>query len=60
MSRSPWLLVAVNDLTPAEAEPIRADKAECSLSTFMNLALSIPFAHISDNSSTMVVCGVMG
>jgi hypothetical protein len=34
--------------------------AECSASTLMNRAASVPSAHISESSSTTCVCRVIG
>ncbi len=56
----PWDEVAVNDRAPATEAPMQEAMAECSDSTLMNWASSVPSAHISDSSSTTCVCGVIG
>ena len=53
-------VVAVKDLDPATEEAMMLAMAECSDSTLMNLASISPSAHNRDNSSTIVVWGVMG
>ena len=60
MRASPWDEVAVKVRAPATEAPMQAAMAECSDSTLMNLASSVPSAHISERSSTTWVCGVMG
>jgi hypothetical protein len=60
MSAKPWEEVAVNALEPAADAPITHAMAECSDSTITNLALRRPSEHISESSSTINVCGVMG
>jgi hypothetical protein len=57
---NPWDEVAVKVLTPLLAAPIRAAKAECSLSTRKYLASKVPSAQYSESRSTIWVCGVMG
>ena len=60
ISASPWDEVAVKVRAPAAEAPMQAAMAECSDSTLMNLALSVPSAHISERSSTTWVWGVIG
>ena len=57
---NPWDEVAVNARAPATEAPMQEAMAECSDSTLMNLASSVPSEHISERSSTTWVCGVMG
>ena len=57
---SPCDEVAVKVRAPADDAPIRLARAECSDSTFMNVAFRVPSPHISERSSTIWVCGVMG
>ena len=57
---SPCDDVAVKARAPAAEAPTHAAMAECSDSTLMKRALSSPLAHISDSSSTICVCGVIG
>ena len=52
--------VAVKVLAPVAEAPRTADKAECSDSTFMSSASSLPSTTNSESFSTIVVCGVIG
>ena len=52
--------VAVKARAPAAEAPMQAAMAECSDSTLMNRASSVPSAHISESSSTTWVWGVIG
>jgi len=60
MRASPWEEVAVNVRTPAAEDPMQQAMAECSDSTGMNLAFSLPSAQRTESSSTIVVWGVIG
>jgi hypothetical protein len=60
MRARPWEEVAVKDLEPVREEAMMLAMAECSDSTLINLASISPSAQNRDNSSTIVVWGVMG
>jgi hypothetical protein len=60
INSSPWELVAVNTRAPMAEAPQQALKAECSDSTQMNSASSLPSATMSERCSGMWVLGVMG
>ena len=57
---NPWEAVAVKVLTPVACEPIAAEIAECSDSTWIISASSSPSLINSASLSTMWVCGVIG
>lgn len=50
----------MNVRAPVAAAPISAASAECSDSTLMNLASSVPSAQNLLRSLTICVCGVIG
>ena len=52
--------VAVKARAPALAAPMIEAIAECSDSTLRNFASNSPLAQISESSSTICVCGVIG
>src|SRR5512133_1676201 len=60
MSARPWLDVAVMTRAPAADAPTQALIAECSDSTVTYSVWTRPSATNLANSSTIVVCGVMG
>ena len=60
MNSRPWELVAVNVRAPAPEAPQQALMAECSDSTQIYSASSLPSATMSDRCSGTCVLGVMG
>jgi len=60
MSARPCDEVAVITRAPAADAPMQALIAECSLSTVTYSQSVLPLATKPANSSTMVVCGVIG